>query len=418
MKSLYWFTQDLRLTDNPAFSQIIEAADEIHCIVIQHQADEDKMGAYKRAFLQQSIDSLSHALAQQGITLQRLPVATTDDTRSPAVAVAQAINQYCQIHNIEALHVSAQAGSYERDALSAVKVEVTEHFNQTLWAEHELPFALDELPPTFSKARKLWEKSELAMNLLHSDALKQSHDATLQALASMAEPLPGAQFSGGEQAGLEHLASYFEGGSASFYKQTRNALDGWAQSTKFSPWLALGCISPRQVMVALRQYENEKGANDSTYWIFFELLWREYFFWYARRHRNKLFVKNGLNGEPAYQAKDDPIALKRWQQGQTDFPLVNACMKQLNQTGYMSNRGRQLVASCLVNELQLDWRLGAEYFEQQLIDYDVASNWGNWQYLGGVGADPRGLRRFDQDKQQRQYDPYGEFIKRWQGYIH
>ena len=90
-------------------------------------------------------------------------------------------------------------------------------------------------------------------------------------------------------------------------------------------------------------------------------------------------------------------------------------MKQLNQTGYMSNRARQIVASCLVNELQLDWRFGAAYFQQQLIDYDVAANWGNWQYIAGVGKDTRGPRRFNKDKQTALYDPQFVFIKRWQG---
>jgi deoxyribodipyrimidine photo-lyase len=90
-------------------------------------------------------------------------------------------------------------------------------------------------------------------------------------------------------------------------------------------------------------------------------------------------------------------------------------MKQLNVTGFMSNRGRQLAASCLVHELGLDWRYGAAYFEQQLIDFDVASNYANWQYLAGVGADPRGHRKFDLSKQTLQYDPEQTFIQYWQG---
>jgi deoxyribodipyrimidine photo-lyase len=90
-------------------------------------------------------------------------------------------------------------------------------------------------------------------------------------------------------------------------------------------------------------------------------------------------------------------------------------MLQLKQTGLMSNRGRQIAASCLVNELQLDWRYGASYFESQLLDYDVASNWGNWQYIAGVGVDPRGGRWFDIDKQSKQHDPDGLFISAWLG---
>jgi deoxyribodipyrimidine photo-lyase len=90
-------------------------------------------------------------------------------------------------------------------------------------------------------------------------------------------------------------------------------------------------------------------------------------------------------------------------------------MKQLNQTGYMSNRGRQIVASCFVHELQLDWRYGAAYFQQQLLDHDVTSNWGNWQYIAGVGVDPRGGRHFNIIKQTEIYDPKGAFTRQWQG---
>jgi deoxyribodipyrimidine photo-lyase len=90
-------------------------------------------------------------------------------------------------------------------------------------------------------------------------------------------------------------------------------------------------------------------------------------------------------------------------------------MSQLNAEGYMSNRGRQIVASCLVNELSLDWRFGAAYFAQKLIDYDFASNWGNWQYIAGVGTDPRGGRHFNLSKQRAVYDPNFTFINSWQG---
>ena len=105
----------------------------------------------------------------------------------------------------------------------------------------------------------------------------------------------------------------------------------------------------------------------------------------------------------------------QWCEGKTAWPLVNALMHELNRTGYMSNRGRQIVASCLVNELELDWRCGAGYFEQQLLDYDVGSNWGNWQYFAGVGADPRGGRHFNLVKQTELFDPDGIFIRQWQG---
>jgi len=93
--------------------------------------------------------------------------------------------------------------------------------------------------------------------------------------------------------------------------------------------------------------------------------------------------------------------------------IVLVSMQELNLTGFMSNRGRQNVASYLCNDLNEDWRYGAAYFEQQLIDYDVCSNWGNWAYLAGVGNDPRGNRVFNIEKQASEYDKNRKFRDRW-----
>jgi len=166
------------------------------------------------------------------------------------------------------------------------------------------------------------------------------------------------------------------------------------------------------VLAKLKDYENTRVANDSTYWLFFELLWREFFHLQLYKHGDKFFAHRGIQDKkPTGSHKND--VFQTWCNGQTGYEIVDACMRQLNATGFMSNRGRQLVASCFVHELQLDWRYGAAYFEQQLVDFDAASNWGNWQYLAGVGSDPRGLRQFNLQKQTETYDPQRVFIKKW-----
>ena len=181
-----------------------------------------------------------------------------------------------------------------------------------------------------------------------------------------------------------------------------------------SPWLASGCLSPRRLYQRLKRYEAEQGANDSTYWIYIELLWREYFQWYAAHHAQKLFLPGGITGtNPVYEF--DAGRFAAWCAGETRWPLINACMKQLERTGYLSNRARQIAASVLINELELDWRAGAAWFERQLIDHDVASNWGNWQYIAGVGADPRGGRHFSIEKQAHLFDADGSYVVRWLG---
>ena len=153
--------------------------------------------------------------------------------------------------------------------------------------------------------------------------------------------------------------------------------------------MANGNLSVREVAEAIFRYEREHVNNESTYWLYFELLWREFFHWRAVIDGRHLFRQGGRH-DRRLLTTFEPRNFARWCAGDTDFPLVNALMRQLTATGWMSNRGRQIAASCLVNELGLDWRYGAAFFEQQLIDYDVGSNYGNWQYLAGVGSDPRG----------------------------
>jgi len=166
---------------------------------------------------------------------------------------------------------------------------------------------------------------------------------------------------------------------------------------------------------AIFRYEREHTANESTYWLYFELLWREFFHWRALVDGRLLFKQSGRAGKRLLTTFE-PRRFARWCAGDTDYPLVNALMRQLNATGWMSNRGRQIAASCLIHELALDWRYGAAYFEQQLIDYDVGSNYGNWQYIAGVGSDPRGGRQFNLEKQAADHDPDGVFTKKWGGF--
>ena len=145
----------------------------------------------------------------------------------------------------------------------------------------------------------------------------------------------------------------------------------------------------------------------------FELLWREFFRWQMRKHANRWFSKGAVKGAldfavPALN-RAQHLAFTRWCHANTGVDFVDANMRLLNQTGLMSNRGRQNVASYLIHDLAIDWRLGAAYFEQRLLDYDCASNWGNWAYIAGTGNSAQ--RQFNISKQAQMYDPQGAFVK-------
>lgn len=442
--TLVLLQNDLRVTDNATLLKASEISTDGKLLLVYASSltdildDKDHYDAYRyeamgrarQQFLHESLADLNASLIQLGNRL--LYLQKSDE----ALDVFTQLNGLIEQQQVTDICIS-QTADYNQnkvyDLLQAKYPEIQWHVQTTATLFDEL--SLESLPKSFTQFRK---QIETDYDLLHAEK-----DITICPIPESLAPLPDnmlsrdeyffesqlskqagldkslqqpSHFTGGESHGLKHLNTYFDSDAPSTYKTTRNALDDWTHSTKFSAWLANGSLSVNTVLNRLRRYERDMIANDSTYWIWFELLWREYFYWYAVTHQEKLFWFKGISQRTPSTQLDGNL-LVQWKNGITPYPIVNACMNQLRMTGYMSNRGRQLVASCFIHELGLDWRYGAAHFEQYLIDYDVASNWGNWQYLAGVGADPRGCRQFNLDKQTQQYDPNGEFIRQWQGNV-
>jgi len=224
------------------------------------------------------------------------------------------------------------------------------------------------------------------------------------------------RFIGGETIALQRLKDWiWDQDHLRLYKETRNGMLGQAYSSKFSPWLATGCLSPRMIYAQVQKYEKERAKNKSTYWLIFELMWRDFFTFQAVRQGNNIFKIHGpIGANDKFYQRNWPgsnTTLEKWKQGQTGWPLVDANMRELNATGFMSNRGRQNVASFLALEQRVDWRKGARYFEKHLLDHDVGSNYGNWCAAAGLFGGR--INRFNILKQSKDYDKYGEYIKRW-----
>lgn len=217
-----------------------------------------------------------------------------------------------------------------------------------------------------------------------------------------------------EQQALQRLNDYiWQHAAISHYKTSRNGLLGDYYASKFSAALATGSLSVRFCWQQIVQFEQQQLANESTYWLKFELLWREFFRWQFRKYGKSWFSKNAIKGpldfsKPSLNNKQQ-LKFNNWCAGQSGVPFIDANMRLLNASGLMSNRGRQNVASYLIHDLGIDWRLGAAYFEQRLLDYDVASNWGNWAYIAGSGNS--GERQFNVIKQAISYDGNGDFVR-------
>jgi deoxyribodipyrimidine photo-lyase len=174
--------------------------------------------------------------------------------------------------------------------------------------------------------------------------------------------------------------------------------------------LAHGNVSPRFIAKECKRYEHDRVENKSTYWLVFELLWRDYFKFFALKHGTSLFLPGGTVGSDKKWPHDGDL-VRAWKEGKTGFPLVDANMRELAASGFMSNRGRQNVCSFLALDLNQDWRYGAAYFENILVDYDVYSNWGNW--ASGAGVTGGRLNRFNIVKQSKDYDQHGDYVRYW-----
>ena len=184
-------------------------------------------------------------------------------------------------------------------------------------------------------------------------------------------------------------------------------------ATRFSPWLAQGCISPKMVYHQLKAYEESFGKGKSTACIFLSLLKRDFFRLMAKKYSDLIFEEHGPGGvAPTYQ-DEDISCFQKWKNGKTGMPFIDASMRELAETGFLSNRGRMNVASYLIYDLKLNWQMGAEYFESVLLDYDIASNWGNWHYAAGVSSDNREKRQLNAFSQAQRYDAKGIYVKTW-----
>jgi deoxyribodipyrimidine photo-lyase len=423
---IVWFKTNLRLTDNEALyaacqsnAQVIPVYCFDHSHFTKTRFETKKTGNFRAAFLLESLANLDENLRKLNSGLVILKGKPEDELYKIAESY-KATKIYAQQ---EISHEEQATEKRVKAALQKLNCEFKTFESNCLYLENQLPFGRNELPDVFTHFRKLVEKLTKVEHPLpqpskiNTPKIEQPIFPTLQDLdLTKIEPDNRAAlaFKGGETEALARLKHYFEETKAiSTYKETRNGLIGANYSSKFSAWLALGCISLKTIYNELKIYEETYGENDSTYWLFFELLWRTYFRLVMKKYGHQLFLKEGIKGSKETYAIPNAQKLEQWKNGQTGVDFIDANMLELKLTGFMSNRGRQNVASYLINDLKQDWRYGAAYFEEQLIDYDVSSNWGNWAYLAGVGNDPRSNRYFNIEKQANDYDKDKQYRNLW-----
>jgi len=437
MTVLYWLRNDLRLHDNEVLTALppdTTALLPVYCfdpVALGTDAylGLPRIGPHRLAFLLETLADLQQRYAALGSAIHF--VIGRPEEALPALA---------RELGLHAVWASTEHTTEEEEAEDALTnalgpaLPLRNFETLTLLHPADLPINVQNLPFSFSKFRfdvasRTPVRPPLAaprrLPPLPAGLVPAPLPTAAALLAALALPAPAApphrdrrsalpDLAGGETAGRARLHDYaVERHLIGRYDDTRNQLLGEAFSTKFSLWLANGSLSARQVWAAIDEYDAAHGARSKgALQLRLELLWRDYFRLLAHKAGPDFFRWRGLRDQLPKPTRPDRAVFDAWAAGRTGDAFVDANMRELAATGFMSNRGRQNAASYLIHDLHQDWRWGAAWFEHQLIDHDAASNWGNWKYIAGTGTDVRDTA-FDVAQQARRYDPQGRYVRTW-----
>ncbi len=420
VNSIIWFRNDLRAVDHSGLSHAIENSKNVigvYCF----NPDQFKLNnlgfpktdSFRANFLIESVKCLKKELKKINISL----LIGVDNPESLISGIISKKN----IGRVYLQDEWTEEEIKEEDFLKKLDIDIFKFNDQFLY--HPQDVDINNISNVFTNFRKYCEKKlhvrqSFGLNTKMNEDNLIEDEFLVPTLKDLGlnnfnfDHRSAFPFKGGYKQGLVRLNYYlWESKKVSFYKKTRNGLIGKDYSSKLSSWLSNGALSPRIIYHSIKDYEKKIEKNQSTYWMIFELIWRDFFKYISIINGNKIFKVGGIL-DKNYKWAYDKKLFENWINGKTPEPFVNANMLELKYTGWMSNRGRQNVASYLSKENNIDWRWGAKYFESKLIDYDVHSNYGNWMYVSGVGNDPRD-RKFNVKFQAERYDPNNKFQNLW-----
>lgn len=427
-RGIVWFRSDLRLHDNEA---ILSATEHVKELIYVYIFDERvfkgktrfgfrKTEKFRAQFMIDTVSDLRSSLRERGARLL-VRVGKPEKILFDLCRESKSSWVFC---NRERTREEVKVQDALEKNLWSIGREVRFSRGKMLYYTGDLPFPITQTPETFTAFRKEVENFVRIRKPLSThemdlpDSRYKFEEGDIPVLEDFGFEACETGFDrmliGGESHAMREMNYYiWERDLLKTYKKTRNGLLGRDYSSKFSAYLASGCLSPKLIAHQVFRYEKERTKNDSTYWLIFELMWRDFFRLMGKKHGSAIFQLGGIQQRKDVNDRVDMEQFRLWSEGRTGVAFIDANMRELNQTGFMSNRGRQNVASYLINDMNLNWLLGAEYFESLLIDYDPCSNYGNWNYLAGVGNDPRSDRFFNVESQAKRYDPEGEFVKFW-----
>lgn len=470
VRRILWFRNDLRLHDNPLFEKC-SSQDEVLCVYFAdpsifsgklRETGLPKVGLKRASFLRESVEDLRRNLRGIGgdllvatelpeVFLPRLAISGGSLPSRVEVMVAQGVTPEEQ---------SSEARVETSLATLGIPSQLVRVWGLSLYHIDDLPYqdirrdfpmvfapfgravrgnfrAADaaavgaakrglqgvQIRPELPEPKRLSTPKEDIKRMSVEDlkaAWPQPPDLDPELVpvkVHAADPWWDRTFRGGEQAGLHRLSEFIAQDLAR-YKETRNGLIGKRFSSKLSPWVAAGCVSPRRIAAEIHRWEiaSRRGQpTPSSAHYLSEYGWRDYLIFMSLKCGSSLFHLRGPGKVDLPWVRNRDME-NRLLQGRIGMPLIDAAVREVAASGFLSNRARQFVASYIIMELKLDWRVGAELFESQLVDYDVHANWGNWMRAAGVsgqGFGHGGSRWFNLAEERDRFDSSGDYVRLW-----
>jgi deoxyribodipyrimidine photo-lyase len=405
--NIWWIRRDIRLHDNQTLHAAIQEADHLVPLFVIEPELMSEAAPKRRSFLLAALSDLDQKLRELGsqLVVREGPakkafetlIAELDDAR---IFAHEDFSPYARARDNaikEKFNLSLTPGILLRHPSTILKddgdpyVVYTPYKNK--WYEEPIPTPADCLP--------IPDKLPSLPENLETRNLPMANETS-------------SEFPGTSQEAQKRLTDFIANGIRK-YKSRRDRLD-LDGTSKLSPYLKFGLISAReafaQAQIALIRSEKDQDRSEIRTWMN-ELVWRE-FYTAILYHFPKVMDGPFREDYENISWRDDPEDLKAWQLGQTGYPIVDACMRQLLNTGWMHNRGRMIVASFLTKDLLINWQEGEAWFMANLVDGDPAANNGGWQWSAGTGTDAAPyFRIFNPILQGQKHDPDGEYIARW-----
>lgn len=409
-RALVWFRRDLRDYDHAALYQALKHAQQVFCVFVFDREILDALPGEDRrvAFIHHSVSELQQALTQHGGGL----LVQYGQARDEILALAGqlGVNAVFFNHDDDPAAIARDTSVCQRLAQQGIAAH---SFKDVVIFERDEVLTAAGTPfSVFTPYKTAWLK-KITPYYLRAYPVDRYADR-LVAHATLVPSLQDMRFASPVAAGLDLPAGM--SGGAQLIDDFLSRIDAYHLSRDFpalestsylSVHLRFGTVSVRQLAAAAYQRDG-RGAQT---WLS-ELIWRDFYHQILAHHPE---VAAGVCIKSQYQHlrwPNPPGHFEAWREARTGYPLVDAAMRQLNQTGYMHNRLRMLTASFLTKDLLVDWRWGERYFAEQLLDYDLAANSGGWQWAASVGSDAQPwFRIFNPLTQSERFDPEGEFIR-------